>query len=79
MSIYCCSSNGHRVGISPTQRKTKSYILLYLGHIGAGEGPLGWDMISMNGAFKCCLLKLPQGPRNHKMPVDCSLWLSVIS
>ena len=33
----------------------------------AGEGPLGWDMISMNVAFKCCLLKLPQGPRNHKM------------
>jgi len=29
MSIYCCSSSRHGVGISPTQMKTKSYVLPY--------------------------------------------------
>jgi len=36
------------------------------------QGPLGWDMISMNVAFKCCLLKLPQDPRNHKTPLTAA-------
>ena len=46
--------NTHGVGINTNLRA----MYYYTRSLWGWEGPLGWDMISINGAFKCCLLKL---------------------